>query len=76
MLASPDAQERETKTPRDRYQAKMLIASTYKFYLAIENSILRDYCTEKFFQGFMTSTVMVRPWFHVVSFLIEFSLRI
>jgi len=37
----------------------MLIASTYKFYLAIENSILRDYCTEKFFQGFMTSSAMV-----------------
>ena len=74
----------------------MLIASTYKFSLAIENRILRDYCTEKFFQGFMTSTVMVRPWFHkkkilqgfmtstvmvrpwfhVVSFLIEFSLKI
>ena len=66
LAASENPQQRETchdpRTgclPLDSNQAKMLIASTYKFLLSIENSIVPDYVTEKFYQGFMTPTVMV-----------------
>ena len=38
---------------------KMLIAGHYKFYVSLENTILEDYVTEKFYEGFMTDTVMV-----------------
>ena len=59
--------ERQTLTPQDRYQAKMLIASTYKFYLSIENTILDDYVTEKFYQGFMIQPVMVQNFYVMAS---------
>ena len=38
---------------------KLLIAGHYPFYLSIENTILDDYVTEKFFEGFLTDAVMV-----------------
>ncbi len=38
---------------------KTLIAGHYKFYLSLENTILDDYVTEKFFEGFLTDSVMV-----------------
>ena len=38
---------------------KMLIAGHYKFFVSLENTILDDYVTEKFYEGFMTDTVMV-----------------
>jgi len=59
LASSSDARERQTLTPKSRNEAKLLIASTYKFYLSIENTILDDYITEKFYQGFRTPSVMV-----------------
>jgi hypothetical protein len=60
MLTASGARQRmRGPVPSDRSESKMLIASTYKFYLAIENSILPDYVTEKFYEGFMTAAVMV-----------------
>lgn len=38
---------------------KMLIASHYKFYLSMENTLLVDYVTEKFWEGFLADTLMV-----------------
>lgn len=38
---------------------KMLIASHYKFYISLENTIMDDYVTEKFFEGLLTDSVMV-----------------
>lgn len=37
----------------------MLIAAHYPFYLSLENTILDGYVTEKFYEGFITDTVMV-----------------
>ena len=39
--------------------SKMLIAGHYKFFLSLENTILDDYVTEKFYEGFLTDAVMV-----------------
>lgn len=38
---------------------KMVIASHYKFFISIENTILDDYVTEKFYEGLLTDSVMV-----------------
>ncbi len=38
---------------------KMLIAGHYPFYLSLENTIMDGYVTEKFYEGFLTDTVMV-----------------
>ena len=38
---------------------KRLITGHYKFFVSLENTIMDDYVTEKFFEGFMTDTVMV-----------------
>jgi len=38
---------------------KMLIGSHYKYFLSIENTILDDYVTEKFYEGLLTDSVMV-----------------
>ncbi len=38
----------------------MVIASHYAFYISLENTLLDDYVTEKFYQGFLADTVMVR----------------
>lgn len=38
---------------------KIVISSNYKFYISIENTILYDYITEKFWAGFLADTVMV-----------------
>jgi hypothetical protein len=38
---------------------KMLVAGHYKFFVSLENTILEDYVTEKFYEGFMTDAVMV-----------------
>jgi hypothetical protein len=45
--------------PESRSARKMLIASHYKFYVSLENTILDDYVTEKFYEGFLTDAVMV-----------------
>ena len=36
---------------KDRFIKKMIISSQYKFYFAIENTMIEDNMTEKFFQG-------------------------
>ena len=38
---------------------KMLVTAHYKFYVSLENTVMDDYVTEKFYEGFMTDTVMV-----------------
>jgi hypothetical protein len=38
---------------------KMLIASHYKFFISVENTIMDDYVTEKFYEGLLTDSVMV-----------------
>lgn len=38
---------------------KIIISSKYKFFLSIENTIMEDYLTEKFWAGFLADTVMV-----------------
>ena len=38
---------------------KMLMASHYKFFVSLENTIMDDYVTEKFYEGFMADTLMV-----------------
>jgi len=38
---------------------KTVISSKYQFYISIENTILHDYLTEKFWIGFLTNAVMV-----------------
>ena len=38
---------------------KMLVAGHYKFFISLENTILDDYVTEKFYEGFLTDAVMV-----------------
>jgi hypothetical protein len=38
---------------------KMLIATHYKFFVSIENTIMDDYVTEKFYEGFLTDSLMV-----------------
>ncbi len=38
---------------------KMLIASHYKFYLSMENTLIADYTSEKFYEGFLADTLMV-----------------
>ena len=43
----------------DRAAGKRLIAGHYKFFVSLENTIMDDYVTEKFYEGFMTDTVMV-----------------
>jgi hypothetical protein len=46
--------------PRDgNGNKKLLIASQYKFFISIENTILDDYVTEKFYEGLLADTVMV-----------------
>ena len=36
-----------------------MLERDYKFYLAFENSICRDYVTEKFFKSMLYSTVPI-----------------
>ena len=51
---------RENPVPtRGSGPKKMLIASHYKFFVSLENTILDDYVTEKFYEGFLTDAVMV-----------------
>ncbi|KAJ1479433.1 hypothetical protein T484DRAFT_1814163, partial [Baffinella frigidus] len=38
---------------------KIAIVSQHRFYLAMENHLIDGYLTEKFFQGLISSTVMV-----------------
>ena len=38
---------------------KMLIASHYKVYLSMENTLLAEYSTEKLWEGFLADTLMV-----------------
>lgn len=38
---------------------KIVVSSKYKFYISIENTILEDYLTEKFWIGFLGHSVMV-----------------
>ena len=38
---------------------KIMIASHYKFFISVENTILDDYVTEKFYEGLLTDSVMV-----------------
>jgi hypothetical protein len=38
---------------------KMLIASHYKYFISVENTIMDDYVTEKFYEGLLTDSVMV-----------------
>jgi hypothetical protein len=40
-------------------ESKERISSQYKFNLVIENEILEDYVTEKFFEGLKTGSLMV-----------------
>lgn len=50
----------ETKdVVKSRDLKKILIASKYKFLISIENTIMEDYVTEKFWAGFLADTVMV-----------------
>ncbi len=45
--------------PGSRTARKLLIASRYKFFVSLENTILDDYVTEKFYEGFLADAVMV-----------------
>ena len=36
---------------------KMLIAAHYKFFVSIENTIMEDYVTEKFYEGFLSDSL-------------------
>jgi hypothetical protein len=38
---------------------KMLMAAHYKFYISLENTVIDDYVTEKFYEGFLTDSLMV-----------------
>jgi hypothetical protein len=38
---------------------KMLMMSHYKFYISLENTIIEDYVTEKFYEGFLGAALMV-----------------
>jgi hypothetical protein len=38
---------------------KMLIMPHYKFYISLENTIIEDYVTEKFYEGFLGDALMV-----------------
>ena len=40
-------------------ELKVLLGSHYRFYIGVENTVLDDYVTEKFFQGFLMDSVMV-----------------
>jgi hypothetical protein len=40
-------------------ERKVLLGSQYRFYIGVENTVLDDYVTEKFFQGFLMDAVMV-----------------
>ena len=54
LLTSPNKGWRTTNIAK-----KLLIAAHYPFYLSLENTILDDYVTEKFYDGFLTDAVMV-----------------
>ena len=44
----------------NRFFLKAWISSQYRFYLAVENTIMDDYITEKFFMGFkLNATIMI-----------------
>lgn len=43
----------------DHRERKACILSTYKFYLAFENSIDPSYVTEKYYQGLLSGSVPV-----------------
>jgi hypothetical protein len=45
--------------PEERGMRKKLIASHYRFFVSLENTILDDYVTEKFYEGFLADAVMV-----------------
>ncbi len=42
-----------------RGERKVLLGSQYRFYISVENTLLDDYITEKFYQGFLMDSVMV-----------------
>ncbi len=51
---------KDSPVPLDDTGAKkMLIASSYKFFLSMENTAIDDYLTEKFFEGFLADTLLV-----------------
>jgi hypothetical protein len=40
-------------------EVKAILGSQYAFYISLENTLMDDYLTEKFFQGFLMDAVMV-----------------
>ncbi len=60
MLSSPaNYSKRKTGGKKKNSAKKLLISAHYAFYLSLENTILDDYVTEKFYDGFLTDAVMV-----------------
>jgi len=51
--------ERKEDKGKDQYETKLNIIRKYKFTLAFENSVDRDYVTEKFFQPLIEGSVPV-----------------
>ena len=49
----------EPATPRDRFLGKIQVMGTYKFALALENYVLYDYVTEKFYQAFASGALPI-----------------
>ncbi len=43
----------------DHRQRKLCIISTYKFYLAFENSIDHSYVSEKYYQGLLSGSIPI-----------------
>lgn len=46
-------------TPRDRFLGKIQVMGAYKFALALENYVLYDYVTEKFYQAFASGALPI-----------------